>query len=133
MWFGSQKRIPRAALARSSRRVLTRPRACAQPGTAHAPARGGSPILPQLTAGQISNLHTDAPEGARDATVVLTIAKCQDLGYYEREVIDGREDYLSEAGTVARPMGRRPRRPPTGSLVPPSARRSPPRSPGHAP
>jgi conjugative relaxase-like TrwC/TraI family protein len=31
--------------------------------------------------------------------VVLSIGKCQSLGYYEREVIDGREDYLSEAGT----------------------------------
>jgi conjugative relaxase-like TrwC/TraI family protein len=30
---------------------------------------------------------------------VLTIAKCQDLDYYEREVIDGREDYLSEGGS----------------------------------
>jgi conjugative relaxase-like TrwC/TraI family protein len=30
---------------------------------------------------------------------VLSIAKCRDLGYYEREVIDGREDYLSESGT----------------------------------
>jgi conjugative relaxase-like TrwC/TraI family protein len=30
---------------------------------------------------------------------VLSIAKCQHLGYYEREVIDGREDYLSESGT----------------------------------
>jgi len=30
---------------------------------------------------------------------VLSIAKCQDLDYYEREVIDGREDYLSESGT----------------------------------
>jgi conjugative relaxase-like TrwC/TraI family protein len=30
---------------------------------------------------------------------VLTIAKCRDLDYYEREVIDGREDYLSESGT----------------------------------
>lgn len=30
---------------------------------------------------------------------MLTIAKCQDLDYYEREVIDGREDYLSESGT----------------------------------
>lgn len=30
---------------------------------------------------------------------MLSIAKCQDLGYYEREVIDGREDYLSESGT----------------------------------
>jgi conjugative relaxase-like TrwC/TraI family protein len=29
---------------------------------------------------------------------VLTIAKCRDLDYYEREVIDGREEYLSEAG-----------------------------------
>jgi hypothetical protein len=31
---------------------------------------------------------------------VLSIGKCQNLGYYEREVIDGREDYLSEAGTA---------------------------------
>jgi len=30
---------------------------------------------------------------------VLTIAKCRDLDYYEREVIEGREDYLSESGT----------------------------------
>jgi conjugative relaxase-like TrwC/TraI family protein len=30
---------------------------------------------------------------------VLTIAKCRDLDYYEREVIDGREDYLSEDGS----------------------------------
>ena len=30
---------------------------------------------------------------------MLTIAKCRDLDYYEREVIDGREDYLSESGT----------------------------------
>ena len=30
---------------------------------------------------------------------VLTIAKCRDLDYYEREVIDGREDYLSEGGS----------------------------------
>jgi conjugative relaxase-like TrwC/TraI family protein len=29
---------------------------------------------------------------------VLTISKCRDLGYYEREVIDGREEYLSEDG-----------------------------------
>jgi conjugative relaxase-like TrwC/TraI family protein len=31
---------------------------------------------------------------------VISVAKCQNLGYYEREVIDGREDYLSEAGTA---------------------------------
>lgn len=30
---------------------------------------------------------------------MLTIAKCRDLDYYEREVIEGREDYLSESGT----------------------------------
>jgi conjugative relaxase-like TrwC/TraI family protein len=30
---------------------------------------------------------------------MLSIAKCQDLDYYEREVIEGREDYLSESGT----------------------------------
>ena len=30
---------------------------------------------------------------------MLSIAKCRDLDYYEREVIDGREDYLSESGT----------------------------------
>lgn len=30
---------------------------------------------------------------------MLSIGKCQSLGYYEREVIDGREDYLSESGT----------------------------------
>ena len=30
---------------------------------------------------------------------MLTIAKCRDLDYYEREVIDGREDYLSEDGS----------------------------------
>jgi conjugative relaxase-like TrwC/TraI family protein len=29
---------------------------------------------------------------------LLTIAKCQALDYYEREVINGREDYLSESG-----------------------------------
>ena len=29
---------------------------------------------------------------------MLTIAKCRDLGYYEREVIEGREEYLSEGG-----------------------------------
>ena len=27
------------------------------------------------------------------------MAKCQNLDYYEREVVDGREDYLSESGT----------------------------------
>jgi conjugative relaxase-like TrwC/TraI family protein len=32
--------------------------------------------------------------------LVISVAKCQNLGYYEREVIDGREDYLSEAGTA---------------------------------
>jgi len=48
--------------------------------------------------GQISNLHTDAPAGERSHPVVLSIAKCRELGYYEREVIDGREDYLSESG-----------------------------------
>lgn len=30
--------------------------------------------------------------------MLLTIAKCRDLDYYEREVIDGREEYLSEDG-----------------------------------
>lgn len=30
---------------------------------------------------------------------MLSIAKCQDLDYYEVEVIDGREDYLSESGS----------------------------------
>jgi conjugative relaxase-like TrwC/TraI family protein len=30
---------------------------------------------------------------------LLTIAKCRDLDYYEREVIDGREEYLSEDGS----------------------------------
>jgi conjugative relaxase-like TrwC/TraI family protein len=30
---------------------------------------------------------------------MLTIAKCRDLDYYEREVVDGREEYLSEGGT----------------------------------
>ena len=30
---------------------------------------------------------------------MLSIAKCQNLDYYEREVIDGREHYLSESGT----------------------------------
>jgi len=30
---------------------------------------------------------------------MLTIAKCRDLDYYEREVIDGRKEYLSESGT----------------------------------
>ena len=29
---------------------------------------------------------------------MLTIAKCRDLDYYEREVIEGREEYLSEGG-----------------------------------
>jgi conjugative relaxase-like TrwC/TraI family protein len=32
---------------------------------------------------------------------VLTIAKCRDLDYYEREVIEGREEYLSEHGESA--------------------------------
>ena len=31
---------------------------------------------------------------------MLSIAKCQNLDYYSREVIDGREDYLSEAGAA---------------------------------
>jgi conjugative relaxase-like TrwC/TraI family protein len=31
---------------------------------------------------------------------LLSISKIQALSYYEREVIDGREDYLSEAGTA---------------------------------
>jgi conjugative relaxase-like TrwC/TraI family protein len=30
---------------------------------------------------------------------MLSIGKCRDLDYYEREVIDGREDYLSESGS----------------------------------
>jgi conjugative relaxase-like TrwC/TraI family protein len=30
---------------------------------------------------------------------VLTIAKCRDLDYYEREVVEGREEYLSENGS----------------------------------
>lgn len=30
---------------------------------------------------------------------MISIAKCRDLDYYEREVIDAREDYLSESGT----------------------------------
>jgi conjugative relaxase-like TrwC/TraI family protein len=30
---------------------------------------------------------------------VLTIAKCRDLDYYEREVVEGREEYLSEDGS----------------------------------
>lgn len=30
---------------------------------------------------------------------MLSIAKCRDLDYYEREVVDGREDYLSESGS----------------------------------
>lgn len=30
---------------------------------------------------------------------MLTIAKCRDLDYYEREVVEGREEYLSEGGT----------------------------------
>ena len=30
---------------------------------------------------------------------MLSIARCRDLDCYEREVIDGREDYLSESGT----------------------------------
>ena len=29
---------------------------------------------------------------------MLTIAKCRDLDYYEREVVEGREEYLSEGG-----------------------------------
>ena len=37
-------------------------------------------------------------EGGR---AVLTIAKCRDLDYYEREVIEGREEYLSEGGSAA--------------------------------
>ena len=41
---------------------------------------------------------------------MLTIAKCRDLDYYEREVIEGREEYLSEDGSRSRPMGRPPRR-----------------------
>ncbi len=32
---------------------------------------------------------------------MLTIAKCRDLDYYEREVIEGREEYLSEHGESA--------------------------------
>ena len=32
---------------------------------------------------------------------MLTIAKCRDLDYYEREVIEGREEYLSEGGRAA--------------------------------
>ena len=31
---------------------------------------------------------------------MLTIAKCRDLDYYEREVIEGREEYLSEGGNA---------------------------------
>jgi conjugative relaxase-like TrwC/TraI family protein len=31
---------------------------------------------------------------------LLTIAKCRDLDYYEREVIEGREEYLSEGGNA---------------------------------
>src|SRR5205085_9115021 len=31
---------------------------------------------------------------------MLSIGKCRDLDYYEREVIDGREDYLSESGSA---------------------------------
>ncbi len=38
-------------------------------------------------------------QGCEAAPAVLSIAKCRDLDYYEREVVDGREDYLSEAGT----------------------------------
>jgi len=30
---------------------------------------------------------------------VLTIAKCRDLDYYEREIVEGREEYLSEDGS----------------------------------
>lgn len=38
---------------------------------------------------------------------MLSIGKCRDLDYYEREVIDGREDYLSESGsTPGRWVGR---------------------------
>ena len=29
---------------------------------------------------------------------MLSVSKCRDLDYYEREVIDGREEYLSEDG-----------------------------------
>ncbi len=36
---------------------------------------------------------------AKEVHSLLSIAKCRDLDYYEREVIDGREDYLSESGT----------------------------------
>ncbi len=32
---------------------------------------------------------------------MLTIAKCRDLDYYEREVIEGREEYLSEGGRAS--------------------------------
>ena len=32
---------------------------------------------------------------------MLTISKCRDLDYYEREVIEGREEYLSEGGRAA--------------------------------
>ena len=52
-----------------------------------------------MSSGRISNLHTNAPEGEAPSPVI-SVAKCQNLGYYEREVIDGREDYLSEAGTA---------------------------------
>lgn len=37
-------------------------------------------------------------QGCAAGPPVLSIAKCRDLDYYEREVVDGREDYLSEAG-----------------------------------
>jgi len=30
-----------------------------------------------------------------ERTPLLTISKCRDLDYYEREVIEGREEYLS--------------------------------------
>ena len=35
----------------------------------------------------------------KERAAMLTIAKCRDLDYYEREVIDGREEYLSEGGS----------------------------------
>ena len=37
----------------------------------------------------------------KEHTHVLTISKCRDLDYYEREVIEGREEYLSEGGRSA--------------------------------
>ena len=37
----------------------------------------------------------------KEHTLLLTISKCRDLDYYEREVIEGREEYLSEGGRAS--------------------------------